>query len=575
MNGAKIIARAAHVIGLLCVGQAAAAQDAPESAERLVSCDGKIIARIDIQRSNRTVMDKQRAPEWARAALQPLLLGTPTRPSAIQPFVQLKEGKSCTEQRRSETERLLRLQPYLADARVRVFDESDGRVRILVETVDDFRPIFGLGLRNSRPSEIELGNSNIAGSGQTAAVRWRDGGAFRDGFGVRYADYHLFGAPNIALVDMARTPLGSFTNVSLGRPFYTDLQHTAGYAGYVKDDGYASFTRTAGDAFSIASSRERADAGFAVRLNTIGRVTYLLGALTSFERRTNGGQVVRLTDRGLVDTTDAALTNRFGAQTSTRVGAVLGIRALTFVRVTAFDGLEAAQDIARGMQVSTTVGKGVGGDDSRRFATADLYTGVGNARSFVGLRVQAETRQNPTGWGDGVVSGRLAWYARPSPRQTGIVSVEYVSATTDSVPYQLSIADGLSGVRGYTGSRLSGARRAIVRGERRFIMPGISRYLGWGLAGFADGGQMWAGKVPYGESAFRGSVGVSVLAAVPRASRSLARVDIAYPLVADRHAKGVDVRVSYRATARAFWREPSQIARARLANPTTDIFTWP
>lgn len=567
--------RAVPIAALLCAAHVARAQDAPEIAERLLSCDGLIISRIDIQRSSRTVMDKQRAPGWARTALQPLLLGTPTRTSAIQPFVQFKEGKPCTEQRRRETERLLRLQPYLADARVRVFDEPDGRVRMVVETVDDIRPIIGVGLRKSRPRDLELGNSNIAGSGHAAALRWRDGGAFRDGFGFRYADYHLFGAPNLASVNVARTPLGSFTNVSLGRPFYTDLQHAAGYVGYVKDDGYASFARVAGDEFSIASSRERADAGLAMRLNTIGRVTYLVGALTSFERRTNGRQVVRLTDRGLVDTTDAALTNRFGAQTSTRIGAVLGIRALSFVRVTAFDGLEAAQDVARGVQWSTTLGKGIGGDDTRRFATADVYTGVGTERSFLGLRVQAESRQNPTGWGDGVVSGRLAWYARPSPRQTSVVSVEYVGASTDSIPYQLSIADALTGVRGYSGSRLSGARRAIVRGERRFLMPGISRYLGWGLAGFADGGQMWAGKVPYGESAFRGSVGVALLAAVPRASRSNARVDIAYPLVADRHAKGVDVRVSFRAAARAFWREPSPIARARLANPTTDIFTWP
>ncbi len=568
-------ARVLPVVGLLCATHAVRAQDTPELAERLLSCEGLIISRIDIQRASRTVIDKQRAPGWARAALKPLLLGTPTRASAIQPFVQLAVGKPCTEQRRSETERLLRLQPYLADARVRMLDDSNGRVRIVIETVDDIRPIIGLVLRKSRPSELELGNSNIAGSGHAAALRWRDGGAFRDGFGFRYADYHLFGAPNLASVNVARTPLGSFTNVSLGRPFYTDLQHAAGYLGYVKDDGYASFARMTGDEFSIASSRERADAGFAVRLNTIGRVTYLVGALTSFERRTNGRQVVRITDGGLVDTSDAALTNRFSAQTSTRIGAVLGIRALSFVRVTAFDGLEAAQDIARGVQWSTTLGKGVGGDDTRRFATADVYTGIGNARSFLGLRVQAESRQNPSGWGDGVVSGRVAWYARPSPRQTSIVSAEYVGATTDSIPYQLSIADALTGVRGYTGSRLTGARRAIVRGEQRFIMPGISRYLGWGLAGFADGGQMWAGKVPYGESAFRGSVGVAVLAAVPRASRSIARVDVAYPLVADRRAKGVDVRVSFRAATRAFWREPAPIARARLANPTTDIFTWP
>ena len=106
-------------------------------------------------------------------------------------------------------------------------------------------------------------------------------------------------------------------------------------------------------------------------------------------------------------------------------------------------------------------------------------------------------------------------------------------------------------------------------------MPGIKSYLGWGLAGFADAGNMWAARVPFGETGFRGAVGLSLLAAVPRESRSVARVDVAYPLAKDVNAKGVEIRVSYRSAGRAFWREPTQISRARLGSPTTDIFTWP
>ena len=555
--------------------QNASAQNASMLTERVVPCDGLVISRIDIRRSARTVMDKQRAPGWARAVLQPLLLGAPTRANAIAPFLQLREGATCTERRRAESERVLRLQPYLADAAVRVFDEADGRVRIEVETIDDIRPIIGGGLRDSKPNDVELGNGNIGGSGRLAAARWRDGRAFRDGYGVRFADFHALGGPNLAIVNVAQTPLGSYSQFSMGRPFYTDLQHVAGYAGYVKDDGYALFTRNAGDALSIQTSRERADAGLALRLNSIGRVTYLLGALASSERRSAGSDVVRITDAGFVDTVDAALTGRYRAQQSTRGGVVLGLRALTFAKVNAFDGLEGVQDIARGIQLATTIGKGITGDDRRNYATADFYVGVGSAASFAGLRIQADSRQNAAGWGDGVVSGRLAWYSHPSARQTRIVAVEYAGSSSDSVPYQLTMADAQSGVRGYVGSRLSGGRRVVARVEQRINMPGIARYLGWGLAGFVDAGQMWAAKVPFGEDGFRSSAGLSLLAAVPRASRSVARVEAAYPLVADKHARGVNIRVTYRITGRAFWREPTQIARARRGSPTTDIFSWP
>ena len=548
-----------------------AAQDTPRTAP----CDGRIVSHVEFRRASRTVMDKQRAPQWARTVLQPLLLGAPTRAEAINPYLQLHDGGQCTERRREESERLLRALPYIADASVQVFDEADGRVRVEVETVDDIRPIIGLGVRDSKLSELELGNSNIGGAGYLLAARWRDGRAFRDGYGARFADYRVFGGPNVAQVSFERAPLGSFSLVSLGRPFFSDLQHAAGYIGYVKDDGYATFVRPVGDPLSIKASRERADAGLSLRLNARGSVTFLLGALASMERREAGQQVVIIRDTGFVDTTSSVLAGRYREQRSTRAGVVIGARALTFAKVRAFDGLEGIQDIARGMQFSATVGKGVDGIDRRTFVTADFYTGVGTDESFLGLRTQMEVRQNPGGWGDGVASGRLAWYSHPSPRQTRLYSVEYVGSSADSVPYQITMSDVQSGLRGYTGSLLAGGRRVVARAERRLIMPGISRYLGWGVAGFADAGQMWAGKVPFGANGFRASAGVSVLAAVPRESRSVLRVDVGYPIVKDVNAKGVDVRVTYKIFGRAFWKEPTQIARARLGSPTTDIFAWP
>ncbi|WP_434479333.1 hypothetical protein [Gemmatimonas sp.] len=187
-------------------------------AQRLVAqaaCDGKTVSLVEILRSSRTIVDKMRAPGWSRPMLQPLLVGVPTRESAIRPFLQLRVGQPCSEIRRAESERLLRLQPYLADATVRVVDESDGSVRVEIETIDDQRPIIGVGLRESSLSYLELGNSNIAGTGHLAAIGWRDGRAFRDGFGARYADYHVLGRPVRANAAYARFPLGSSALASL------------------------------------------------------------------------------------------------------------------------------------------------------------------------------------------------------------------------------------------------------------------------------------------------------------------------------------------------------------------------
>ncbi len=538
-------------------------------------CDGKTVSRVEIVRSTRTIVDKMRAPGWSRPILQPLLVGVPTRESAIRPFLQLAVGKSCSEIRRAESERLLRLQPYLADATVRVVDETDGSVRVEVETIDDQRPIIGVGLRESSLSYLELGNSNISGSGHLAAVGWRDGRAFRDGIGGRYTDYHVLGRPVRANVAYARFPLGSFALASLSEPFFTDLQRTASYAGYLRDDGYQRFVRPSGDALSLNTIRERADAGIAWRLGSGGSARYLLGVLGSVERRRQPSAPVIFADSGLVATNDSTLRGRYRTTDATRLGVVAGVRAVTFVKVKGFDALEGVQDIGRGMQFAATIGSSISGSVRGPFVSADFYTGVGAERSFLGLRTQVETRRDAGRWANIVGSGRLAWYSRPSAKQTRLWSLEYVGAGRHDVPYQLTMDDPQSGIRGYAGSRVVGARRLLLRAERRVVMPGISRYLGWGVAGFADAAQMWKGTVPYGRNGTRGSVGLSLLAAVPRESRSLARVDFAFPFVPDDNAKDFSVRFTYTVAGRSFWREPWQLARARLGAVASDIFTWP
>lgn len=553
------------VLPLLIAGRASAQ----------ATCDGKVVSEISIQRSSRTVMDKLRAPAWSRTVLQPMLLGTPTRESAIRPFLQLTVGKACSELRRMESERLLRLQPYLADAIVRTVDDGAGRVRVEVETTDDRRPIIGVGVRESKLNYLELGNNNIGGYGHLLAASWRDGRAFRDGYGVRYTDYHLFGQPIVANVQLQSQPLGSYSQFSVAQPFYTDLQQSAAFAGYLRDDSYLSFVRPDDDPLSLNTIRDRADIGAAVRLTTGSATRVLLGALGSVERRRRALQPVIISDTGFVQSNLRTLDNRYSTTDATRLGIVTGVRSVTFVKAKSFDALEGVQDVGRGVQLATTIGSTITGTVKGPFATADLYTGVGGENSFLGMRTQVESSRSNSRWANVVASGRLAWYSRPTVRQTRLWSLEYAGAWRHDVPYQLTIDDPQSGVRGYSGSRLAGGQRLVLRAERRFVMPGISRYLGWGVAGFADAGHMWKGDVPFGTSGTRGSVGLSLLGAVPRESRSLARVDFAFPFVPDKHAKAFEVRFTYTVAGRSFWREPFQIARARIAAAASDIFTWP
>lgn len=538
------------------------------------TCDGRSITRVEIVRSARQMLERAHVPGGLRQLVAPLLIGTPSRSNSITPWLLLRAGQECTEWRRAESERLLRTLPYIADATVSVVEEGNG-VAIVVETVDDLRPIIGLGVRGAAVTSAELGSTSIDGSGQLASVRWQDGRAYRDGFGLRYTHYHALGGPNLASLVAQRAPQGSVLSATLTRPFASSVQRLAAFTGVSREDDYVRFVRESDEPLAVAVRRERADIGFASRVTSASRETWLLGAVMGWDRRRVDGQAVSLTDTGRVAVPNTELDNRFADGEAFRVGVVGGLRALSFAKARAFDGLEAVQDVARGAQILLQVGRSLHGTEVGPFVRGDLFLGVGNASSYLGLQLRGDARRVGSDFRESVLSGRLAWYARPTERQTRVWSAEYTGASTARVPYQLSFGDDETGLRGYRASRVGGGRRLVLRAERRLLLPSLGESLASGVAAFTDVGQLWAGGVPFGVNAFRAGAGISLLAAVPRRSRSVARVDLAYPLVPDAQAKGLDVRVTYRLASRLFLREPGAIARARLAAPTSDVFSWP
>lgn len=538
------------------------------------TCDGRSITRVEIVRSARQMLERAHVPGGLRQLVAPLLIGTPSRSNSITPWLLLRAGQECTEWRRAESERLLRTLPYIADATVSVVEEGNG-VAIVVETVDDLRPIIGLGVRGAAVTSAELGSTSIDGSGQLASVRWQDGRAYRDGFGLRYTHYHALGGPNLASLVAQRAPQGSVLSATLTRPFASSVQRLAAFTGVSREDDYVRFVRESDEPLAVAVRRERADIGFASRVTSASRETWLLGAVMGWDRRRVDGQAVSLTDTGRVAVPNTELDNRFADGEAFRVGVAGGLRALSFAKARAFDGLEAVQDVARGAQLLLQVGRSLQGTEVGPFVRGDLFLGVGTASSYLGLQLRGDARRVGSDFRESVLSGRLAWYARPTERQTRVWSAEYTGASTARVPYQLSFGDDETGLRGYRASRVGGGRRLVLRAERRLLLPSLGESLASGVAAFTDVGQLWAGGVPFGVNAFRAGAGISLLAAVPRRSRSVARVDLAYPLVPDAQAKGLDVRVTYRLASRLFWREPGAIARARLAAPTSDVFSWP
>jgi len=568
-------------LALLMAARSIAGQDttaAPGAApaagpEGTPRCNGEIVSAVTIDRQEPVMVE--RSVGWARPFLRFALAGAPTRETAIAPFLLVRSGQPCTEALLFHSERVLRAQPYLADARVRVVPDTAGTVRVEVTTVDDARPIVGLGVKDGSPTRIKLGSGNVAGYGMAADAHWKQGFAFRDGWGARFAHYHVFGRPYLFEGELERAPLGAIASASFSRPLYTLLQRVAWSATVARVDRYQTFVRGEDeDALSLDVERRNWQMNAIYRIGG-GSLGLFAGAQLAGDRVTPAGSGVIITDTGFVADSDTLLRDRYDASRRTLVAAIFGARALSFFKAEGFDALEGAQDVANGVQVSALFGRGMRSGPDGWLVGSEVYAGAGTPNSFVGLQANVETERAAGQWNDMIAAGRLAWYARPSARRTRVASFEYAGAWRSSVPFQLRLGTARAGVRGYDDSRTAGGRRAVMRLEERLIFPGFAKYLGFGGAGFLDVGKMWAGDVPFGETVNpRVGAGVGLIVAVPRSSRRNLRVDVAAPLISDPGSRwGMNVTIT--SGRPRFWREPSDLVRARSAGRPPVVFGWP
>jgi len=568
--------RARSVLVPLILSVSCGAVSVQDSTRTVASCDGKIVSAIAITPRDPSFL---KVPRRLRSLARGVgLLHTTTKADVIGRFLLLEVGQPCTERQRAESERILRVQPFLADATVRAVQDAAGGVRIEVETIDEIPTVFGMRFRGMRPSALRFGNGNVGGQGLYLAASVERGFAYRSGVRVHGVAHQAFGRPyGLALV-AERAPIGSALTLALGHTFLTDLQRTAWHVGYGDVNRYVSFVRPEGDALSLGVRRRFWDLG-GVRRVGLGRQSAFVGALLTHEDVTPAGRVVVVADSGLVVDTSTTLGGPVPAYRNLRLNAVIGVRALSFMAVRGFDALTAMQDVATGVQFGTLVGRGVprfGASDDDLFASADFYAGRGSATSFTALRIEGEARKDrrTNRWDSMVGSGRLAWYVKPGAAHVLIGTAEFAGGWRERVPFQLRLGDREGGVRGYHASRVAGTVRSVARFEERWLIGGLTRRGALGLSSFADAGRVWAGDAPFGmDSRTKIGVGVGLLAAFPPQSQRLWRLDLAVPVSPDSRARW-EVRFTSFWT-RAFWREPSDVARARAGAAPSTIFTWP
>jgi len=562
----------------LLLAAASATNAQPQSLSGLpVACKGERISRIDIDASPPFRITGNNM--WQRAGRFAARQHVTTKDAVIRRYLAMQLGDRCTELRRAESERILRAQPFFADATVLAYDDGQGGVTLSVSTVDEVSLILGLGIGGGTPvHSLLLGEDNLLGSAIHTEAQWKKG-THRDAYGAKVVDYQFLGRPYQLLVEGGRRELGSDWSTELSHPFLTDLQRVSWRTTAGNSNQYYSFRRPGALRVALRLERSYSDIGGVVRIGPPSGRLALVGGSISFEDESPATTPVLVTDTSLLPDTSQALINRYSKHQTARLNALWGVRNVHFVRVSGFDALEGTQDLRTGVQLATLLGKGarfLRGNERDWFGSTDLYLGMASPISFAALDVSGEGRRDEDGNWDGILAhGRGALYLKPINRHTLVTDLQWSAGWKQRIPFQLTFADRDGGLRGFRNSEVGGARRVVTHIEDRYLIGRRKQLATFAVAGFAELGKIWAGDSPFGVTTpVSASIGLSVLAASPPQSRRTLRADLAFPVRGPR-GRGWEARFTVTDVTRAFRIEPRDISNNRERSVPASVFNWP
>ncbi|MEO7455920.1 MAG: hypothetical protein ABIY52_06640 [Gemmatimonadaceae bacterium] len=540
------------------------------------TCAGETVSRIEISASPPPFSGA--AKKWQAAAHTIGLHHATTRDPVIATFLSLAPGRPCTEFRRAESERVLRAQPFLADAAVRVVRDTAGMVAVMVTTTDEVPVLVSGRLRGIVPEAFSLGNENIGGEALRIQGRIERGRAYRLSYGLRVEQHALFGHPYRLMLNADQFRVGHQLSAEIEHPFYTDLQRFSWHGGISTRDDYFHIERPARDLLSLAMTDQAYDVSALLRVFGTRTVT-LLGAAMTGRRVDPASTGIVVSDSGLRPDTGVTLNSRYASFRSGRIGAIAGIRRVSFKTVRGFDALVATQDVASGIMLGVFGAKGLEQfGESDAFVSSALYAGVARGNALLATLTQVEGRRDQANgeWDSVIGSARNTFYWGAAPGFVFVLADEFSGGRRSRLPLQLTFDDPEGGLMGYSRSALAGERRNVARGELRFSAANVTRRADLGFATFGEVGTLWAGDAPYGANATRASVGFSILAAYPTHSKRMYRADFAFPLTRSGSGAGrFEVRFSSEDRTQRFWEEPRDLSRARTGTQPSRLFAWP
>ena len=391
-----------------------------------------------------------------------------------------------------------------------------------------------------------------ADRGSMPRSAWRDGDGFRDAVGARIVDRQFLGRPWIFSLEGERASLGGSWRLEGAHPFLTDFQRVGWRVRMGRANGYVELRQPDGTRPSVAIQRGFFDVG------GIAAGRAIPASSTCSARRSRDSRTILATG--------SPCRNRAGCATSARsrcpsrphrivrANILLGARDIGFVRLEGIDALTAAQDVPIGVPARRTRSGEASPmpgahEDEDIFLAGDLYVGATSAASTLAAAAAGARGAARSARDSGTACSRRGGSRTTCASRRGTSTssmLECSGAYRQRTPLQLLLGVPEGGVRGYEQSSYAGrpaaraARRAALRGGRH-SRRGRRRHRALRRRGTPVGGR----RALRHDDADQGSVGVSLLAAVPPQSTRLWRADIAVP-VSERRERALDADLHQR-----------------------------
>lgn len=461
-----------------------------------------------------------------------------------------------------ESERILRNHRFLARADAYGVPQPDGTQHVVVDTQDEWttKATLAVAFEDGLKFEgVEVTEENLLGRGIVAGFFFRERRERRD-LGIRLETPRLLGTRWNAHLSAGRTRVGSFLSQAFLYPFVAEVGRLAARQRYADREVLFPYSAPRQEDFShvlLPFKREVVELTAAGRAGRPGSLTVFgLGALresTSFTGFPSALEVARGGD--LSDTRPAGVAQRDVLEGQIRPSAIfrvnvfVGRRNIRFVQRRGLDAPTGIQDVRLGTEYGLTVGRALGDIGSGgRAAPDDLYLRLHGFGGWapepwvVAANVNAEGRLVFRDSSDGDTFRDVlaefdlyAYRARGDSRHTLFGRLSGSGGWSVRRPFQLTLG-GRTGVRGYDESDFPGARRIVLTLEDRLHLEWPAPDLfDFGVGLFADGGRIWGGDVPYGEtSGWHAAVGTGLRIGFPSGTRRVMRIDVALPLTGPR-----------------------------------------